>query len=93
MSLSASEFITLRETAKALLEELDLDTYLFEVEQKQDHCELKVECACSTDGEWTTVTLSAPTEAMLTGFTDQEMKNKFLEYWIKKLALCKKKGD
>ena len=83
MTLSTSEFIAVRETANTLLEEFGLDAYIFEVEPKNHHCEVKVECACRTDGEWT----------MLTGFADQELKKKLFEYWTKKLGSCKKKAS
>lgn len=90
MTVTTEELVMARETANAILEELGLDAYLFEVEPKNAHYELKVECACETDGGWVSITLNVPKEKMLTGFDDLEIKRPLFEYWDKKLAACKR---
>ena len=91
MTISTIELVKSRETANAILEELRLDAYIFEVEPKDEHCELKVECASEIDGGWAVITLTVPTQKMLTGFDDLPTKHQLFEYWEKKLAVCKKK--
>lgn len=91
MTVTTEELVMAREAAKAILEELGLDAYLFEVEPQDAHYELKVECACETDGGWVSITLTVPKEKMLTGFDDLKVKHQLFEYWSKKLAACKRK--
>ena len=92
MTLSAEELLSARESANAILEELGLDTYIFEVELQDDaHYELKVECACESDGGWASISFTIPREKMLAGFVDAEIKRYLFEYWDKKLLACKRK--
>ena len=65
MTLSVEELVIAREAANAFLEELDLDAYIFEIEPKNTHYELRVECACETDGGWASVSLTLPKAMML----------------------------
>jgi hypothetical protein len=90
MTLSSKELIIAREAATVILEELGLDAYLFEVEPQDAHYELKVECACETDGGWASISLTVPRDKLLKGFDDQDIKRQLFEYWAKKLASCKK---
>jgi hypothetical protein len=91
MTLSTEELISAREAASAILDELRLDAYIFEVEPQKAHYEIKVECACETDGGWASITLTVPQEQMLSGFNDTKLKQKLFQYWNKKLAPCKRK--
>jgi hypothetical protein len=45
MQLSQKQLIEARETVQALLDQLGLATYLFEVEPRSDHWEVHIECA------------------------------------------------
>lgn len=92
MTLSTEELVNVRESANAILEELELDAYLFEVEPQDAHYELIVECACETDGGWATVSLMLPKEKILLGFDDVEVRRQLFEYWNKKLSACKRKS-
>ena len=91
MILTTEELVIAREAANAILEELGLDAYLFEVEPQNAHYELKVECACEIDGGWVSTTLTVPKEKMLAGFDDMKIKHQLFEFWSKKLAPCKRK--
>jgi hypothetical protein len=91
MTLSTEELVNVRESANAILEELELDAYLFEVEPQDTHYELLVECACEINGGWTTVSLTLPKEKMLMGFDDAEVRRQLFEYWDKELSACKRK--
>ena len=92
MTLSSTELIKAREAASVLLEELGLDAYLFEVEPQNEHYELKIECACESNGGWATVSLTVPKDKMLQGFDDAAIKRQLYAYWAKKLASCKKRA-
>ena len=89
MSLSITDLAKARETANAILEELQLNAYLFEVEPKNENWELKIECACEVDGGWEMVTLKVPKQMLLDSYDDHSAKQSLLEYWKKKLGDCK----
>lgn len=91
MSLSIEELITVREAANAILEELELDAYLFEVEPRDAHYEIQLECASAIDGGWMSISLMLPKEKMLTGFKDEELRHQLFAYWDKKLSACKRR--
>jgi hypothetical protein len=91
MTITTEELVGAREAANAILEELAVDAYLFEVEPKDEHYELKVDCACEIDGGWASITLNIPKEKMLTGFDDLKLKRQLFEYWDKKLSACKRR--
>jgi hypothetical protein len=89
LSLSTSDLVKARETANTILEELQLDAYIFEVEPRNDNWELKIECACEIDGSWKSFTLQVPKQMLMDGFDDDTVKQRLLEYWKKKLVTCK----
>lgn len=91
MTLSTEELATVRESANAILEELELDAYIFEVEPQDSHYELLVECACETDGGWATMSLTLPKDKMLAGFDNLEVRRQLFKYWNKKLGACKRR--
>ena len=93
MTLSAEELVTVREAANAILEELKLDAYLFEVEPQDAHYELILECASETNGGWASVSLTLPKDKLLSGFDNADVKRQLFEYWNKKLSACKRKKD
>ena len=66
MTLSTVDLVKARETASAILEELQLDAYLFEIEPKDDTWELIVECASEIDGGWATIKLQMNLSLLLT---------------------------
>lgn len=89
MSISTIELAKARDAAKALLEQLQLDAYIFEVEPRDDDWELTIECACETDGGWETIKIRVPKGMLLAGFDDESVKYQLFEYWKKKLGNCK----
>lgn len=93
MTLSAEELILAREAANVILEELELDAYLFEVEAEDAHYHLIIECACQTNGGWADITLTMPKDQLLAGFSDAKLKQQLFAYWNKKLAACKRKQN
>ena len=91
MTLSAEELVNIRDAATAILEELELDAYLFEVEPQNSHYDLHVECASETNGGWASVSLTLPKDKLLSGFDDADVKRQLFAYWNKKLSACKRK--
>lgn len=91
MTLSTEELVTVRESANAILEELELDAYIFEVEAQDSYYELLVECACETDSGWASMSFALPKDKMLAGFDDLEVRRQLFEYRNIKLAACKRK--
>lgn len=92
MSLSTVSTVDLakaRETARAILEELQLDAYVYEVEPHNEDWELKIECACDVDGGWEVVTLKVPKQMLLGSYEDHHAKQSLFAYWKKKLRSCK----
>ena len=89
MSISTLDLAKARESANALLEELQLDAFLYAVEPRDDVWELTVECACQVDGGWETIMLQVPKRMLLDSFDDDNAKQRLFEYWKKKLADCK----
>ena len=89
MSLSITELAKARESVSKILEELQLDAYLYEVEPRDDTWELKIECACEVDGGWETIILQVPKRMLLDSFDDETAKQHLFEFWQKKFANCK----
>ena len=89
MSISTLDLAKARESANALLEELQLDAFLYAVEPRNDVWELTIECACQVDGGWETIMLQVPKQMLLDSFDDDIAKQRLFEYWKKKLANCK----
>ena len=88
MSLSISELARAREATAALLDELGLDAYLFEVESGGDQWSVRIDCALDGE-EWQSVTLPAPKETLLVTARDAAARERILEDWRRRLASCK----
>ena len=78
-----------RESANTILEELQLDAFIYEVEPRDDVWELTVQCACDVDGGWETIMLQVPKKMLLDSFADDKAKQHLVEHWKKMLADCK----
>jgi hypothetical protein len=89
MSISTLDLAKARESANAILKELQLDAFIYEVEPRDDVWELTVECACEVDGGWQTIMLKVPKRMLLDSFDDDKAKQQLFEYWKKMLADCK----
>jgi len=89
MTLSAIELAKARDTAMMILEELQLDAFLYELEPRDDIWELTVECACHVDGGWERIMLQVPRTMLLEGFDNDVARQRLFEYWKQKLADCK----
>ena len=89
MSLSTLDLAKARESANTILEELQLDAFIYEVEPRDDVWELTIECACEVDGGWETITLQVPKRMLLDSFENDKVKQQLFEYCKKILADCK----
>ncbi|MES0326951.1 MAG: hypothetical protein ABUK13_02060, partial [Gammaproteobacteria bacterium] len=89
MNLSIVELAKARDTAMMILEELQLDAFLYALEPRDDVWELIVECACQINGGWERIALQVPREMLLGGFDNDTARQRLFEYWKNKLADCK----
>ncbi|MGD8927071.1 MAG: hypothetical protein PVG20_09480 [Thioalkalispiraceae bacterium] len=89
MKLSTTELAEMRSNVTALLEELNLEAYLFEVEPKENQWEIRVECAI--DEGWETICLSAAKDYLLHGIDDAVAREVLLDNWREALTCCRTK--
>ena len=83
MQLSQKELIAARDTVQALLEQLGLTAYLFEVEPRVDHWEVRVECA--PDSGWQSSVLNVDENWLDACRTDATARDQLLDEWRKHL--------
>jgi hypothetical protein len=86
MQMSASELARTREVVSRVLEELNLDAYIFEVEPHEGQWEIRVECAVA-DG-WETCRLTADKEYLLRGADDAIVHEVLVDNWREALCDC-----
>ncbi len=91
MDFSIDELARMRMTVTALLEELQLDAYLFDIEPRPEQWEIRVECA--TDNGWGAFQLTADTDYLLHGADDSVAHDVLLDNWRDSLATCKLKNE
>ena len=84
MELSVNELAQMRETVTALLDELQLEAYLFEIEPEEGQWEIKIECAI--DQGWETFRLTAEKEYLLRGAEDAVAHAVMLDNWREALS-------
>jgi hypothetical protein len=89
MKQSITELAEVREVVKKLLDELQLDAYLFEVEPLEGLWELNVECAIA-DG-WETVKLKVNKDYFQHGADDAVFHQLLIDEWREALSACKVK--
>ena len=87
MPLAITELSKAREAVAALLEALELETYLFGVEPDGEEWQVKVECAIE-DG-WETVTLAVEKETLLASLDDRDVRQRLLDELKARLGACK----
>lgn len=85
MQLSEKQLTEARDTVQTLLEQLGLAAYLFEVEPRTDHWEVRVECA--PDSGWQSSILNVDEGWLTACRTDAGACNKLLEEWRHRLQV------
>jgi hypothetical protein len=83
MQLSEKQLTEARATVQTLLEQLGLAAYLFEVEPRTDHWEVRVECA--PDSGWQSSILNVDERWLSACRTDADARAKLLEAWRQRL--------
>lgn len=86
MSISMNELVQVREVTRKILDELQLDAYLFEVEPREGQWEIKVECAINEG--WETVMLGVKKDLLLRGIDDAVAHQLLLDDWREALSAC-----
>ncbi|HEY5601628.1 MAG TPA: hypothetical protein VIM41_00815 [Gammaproteobacteria bacterium] len=89
MLLTTLDLAKARFNASAILDELRLDAYIYEVEPHDGDWELKIECACDVDGGWEMITLKVPKDMLLDSDHVHSAKESLYAYWKQKLDCCK----
>lgn len=87
MPLSARELFDAREATAELLEQLDLDAYIFEVEPCEGPWKVHIECAHT--GGWQTVTLAVERDELLASRSNEHARRALFDSWCKRLAECR----
>ena len=90
MPISTDELLKAREAARALLDELGLSAYVFEVEPREDQWELRVECA--VDEGWQRSTFPVDKTLLLACMQDRRARERLLADWDKHLVACRRGG-
>ena len=90
-TLSTVELAKARVNASAILEDLKLDAYIYEVEPHDGDWEIRVECACETNGNWEMISLKVPKDMLLESDHEHTAKASLYAYWKKKLSRCKQR--
>jgi hypothetical protein len=85
MQLSEKQLTEARDTVQTLLEQLGLTAYLFEVEPRTDHWEVRVECA--PDSGWQSSILNVDESWLTACRTDASARDKLLEAWRQRLQV------
>ena len=91
MNLSITELAKIREAISKLLDELQLEAYVFDVEPQEGQWQLTVECAI--DEGWQTVTLKANKDYFQHGADDAVFHQLLLDEWREALSTCKVKAS
>lgn len=89
MILSHVELARTREVVSAMLEQLGLETYLFEVEPREGLWELRVECATAA-GEWQSIAIPLDHTELTASLSDDAARKSVLARLAAHVAACKR---
>ena len=87
--LSIAEMAQVRSNMDKILDELQLDAYIYEVEPQQGQWQLTVECA--TEDGWQTVKYGANEEYLLRGVDDAVVHEVLIDGLREALSACRLK--
>ena len=79
MKLSSEDLFQTREATQALLEQLGLSAFLFEVEPGEVVWQVRVECALNS--VWQSTTLDVDKQELLNSRTDKDVFQRLLVEW------------
>ena len=83
---SMQELANAREIVRGLLEQLQLEAYLFEVEPKEPHWKIRVECA--VNDVWQSTLLEVDAERLWASKEPGQKREALLLDWQKHLGIC-----
>jgi hypothetical protein len=83
-----TDTLAIRAAIQGILDELDLQAFVFTYEAKDGHPAVHVECA--TNGVWQTVSLPADPHALLASANDAKVRERVREAWRQRLGACTK---
>ena len=89
MKLSIVELARIREAVTKLLDELQLDAYVFDIEPREGQWQLNIECAI--DDGWESISLTANKDYFQHGADDAVFHQLLLDEWRESLSACKVK--
>jgi hypothetical protein len=90
MVLSMLELANARESVRDLLDRLQLEAYLFEVEPRDSHWEVRIECG--TNDEWESVVLEVDAEQLKACREPGRAREDLLTAWGGHLGACARNG-
>ena len=91
MNQSITELASIREVVSKLLDELELEAYLYAIEPQEGQWQLTVECAI--DEGWEMVKLRANKDYFQHGEDDAICHQLLLDEWREALSACKVKAS
>ena len=91
MNQSNAELARIREAVSKVLDELELEAYLYAVEPQEGQWQLTVECAI--DEGWETVKIRANKDYFQHGADDALLHQLLLDEWREALSACKVKAS
>lgn len=87
MATTSSDFIQARLLIDGILDELELDAYLFEIEPHDGQWELKVECA--VDEGWGSYSVTLDEAQVYAGFDQEAARHELKQQCRQSLAACR----
>jgi len=79
MIATAKELIEAKEAVAALLDQFDLDSYLFELEPHDGPCAVRIDCA--RDRIWQSTTITVDIDRLRRSRTDDAARSQLLDEW------------
>lgn len=92
MILSSVELARSRDVIDQMLEQLGLQTYLFEVEPREGTWEVRVECA-TPEGEWQSVTIPVDRAQLEASLHDGAAREELMARLVSHLGPCRRGGS
>ena len=86
MPLSVDELVDARETVRSLLDDLQIGSYLFEVEPKEDDWEVHIDCRAGDDWQSTVVRVGRTRLASIG--KEPTGREQLLAVWRRRLGAC-----
>lgn len=90
MAVSILELANAREIVRDLLEELQLEAYIFEVEPKDPHWQIRLDCGLGD--QWQSLMFEVDFERLKASKESDQVREEILAAWQKHLGACARTG-